>query len=519
MKYVKKIMALMFVCVMCLAMAIPTMAADITVENADNGQTYTAYKLLDYAYNSTSKSFTYYIQDDAKYKAIAGLKLGFTFADDATYGHVVTNAGDIEVATLTTALKGALESLDSVALQKVTTTASGGSATLSGLETGYWFVTSTTGTLVSLQTFDQKEIIFDKNEAPGVDKEITDADTGTVADDRKSADANIGDVITYHATVTAKKGSINLIFHDKMDDGLTFLPSEGITVSGGGITASDYEIVYQSATKAEADNGDVKIGDNITIRFHNTYLKKLTADTTITIEYKAQINDNAVIGQTGNKNTVKLDYGHTPGSEDEENTDGEPSKTTEEKSTTVYTWALALKKVDKDGVPLANAVFSLPFYVKAGEGDGNYIYAGTKEGEGLVNSITTTDNGTITIKGVEEGSYDFIETAAPAGYNKISGNIAVEAVKTSETTTTTNITKYLDKDGNVVAVEQQEGHSVTYINDDIPVGALSVVVNKTGAELPSTGGIGTTIFYVLGSILLIGAVVLLVTKKRMNSEQ
>lgn len=513
-------MALMLAVVMMMAMGLTAMAADIEVQNADKDQIYKAYMILKYAYNEDADSFTYYIDDETKFTAINALDLGFEFADDTTYGHVLTNAKDIDAATLTTALKANLTALETAAIEKSSVTASGdpATATFEGLNAGYWFITSTTGTLVSLESFDAKEIVFDKNQIPDVDKVITDADTGTVEDEGKTADANIGDVITYNATVTAHKGSINLVFHDKMDEGLTFLPDEGITVTGGNITEDDYEIVYSNANAATAADGDVKVGDNITIRFHNSYLKGLTDDATLTIEYKAQINEDAVIGQTGNKNTVELDYGHTPGSEDDENSDGEPSKTTEEKSTTVYTWALALKKVNDKGADLAEAIFSLPFYVTADDESGNYTYAGTSKTDGAVNSITTTDNGTITIKGVASGSYNFTETAAPAGYNKISGNITVEAVKTSESTTTTSITKYLDKDGNVVATEQQDGSTVTYTNSDIPVGALSVVVNKAGAELPSTGGIGTTIFYVVGALLVIGAGVLLVTRRRMRAE-
>ena len=520
----KKLIALVLALAMVATLGL-AFAADITVENADNGQTYTAYKLLDYAYNASTDTFTYYIEDDDEYAAINALNLGFTFADDATYGHVVTNAGDLTAAGLTTALKGVIgDDLDDAALQKVTTTAANNAATLTGLEAGYWFVTSTTGTLVSLQSFNQREIVFDKNEVPSIDKEITGAtDGGVVADDGETADVNVGSVITYEVTVAAKKGAINYIFHDSMDAGLTFLPSEGITVKVGGteVDPSNYNIAYSSATAATAASGDVNVGDNLTIRFHNTYLKSLfTGNTTsvnIVVSYKAQVNEDAVIGQTGNDNSATLEYGHTPGSEDDEDTDGEPSKITEETKTTVYTYAIALKKVDKNGAALADAVFSLPFYVKALDANGNYIYAGTTAGTGLVNSITTTNNGTITIQGVKSGSYTVNETAAPTGYNKVSGDITVDAVKTSESVTTTSITKYLDKDGNVVATEQSDGHSVTYTNNEIPVGAFSVVVNLAGAELPSTGGIGTTIFYILGGLLVVGAAVILVARRKASN--
>ena len=146
--------------------------------------------------------------------------------------------------------------------------------------------------------------------------------------------------------------------------------------------------------------------------------------------------------------------------------------------------------------------------------DGAYIYAGTAAGEGLTNQITTPDSGVIVVKGVKTGNYEIKEVTAPAGYNKLTDPVTVEAVKTSSTSTHTTV--YLDKDGNVV----DENSKVIEVKVDINTIAATavVVVNKAGTELPSTGGMGTTIFYVLGAVLVVGAGVLLVTKKRMSTK-
>lgn len=172
-----------------------------------------------------------------------------------------------------------------------------------------------------------------------------------------------------------------------------------------------------------------------------------------------------------------------------------------------------MKKVSDKGVNLPDAVFEFPFYVKSTpDADGAYIYAGTTEAEGLTKQITTPASGVIVVKGVKSGTYEIKEVTAPAGYNKLTAPVTVTAVKTGETSTHTTV--YLDKDGNVV----DESAKVTEVKVDINTIAATalVVVNKAGTELPSTGGVGTTIFYVLGSVLVLGAVVLLVTKKRMS---
>ena len=130
-----------------------------------------------------------------------------------------------------------------------------------------------------------------------------------------------------------------------------------------------------------------------------------------------------------------------------------------------------------------------------------------------MNELTTPDNGLIIIKGVQQGTYEFTETEAPAGYNRLTETVTVTAAKTGQTTTST--TTYLDENGNVVGTATEAKTTVTVEIANLSAGAI-VVVNKTGAELPSTGGIGTTLFYVIGGILVLGAAVTMISKKRME---
>ena len=165
------------------------------------------------------------------------------------------------------------------------------------------------------------------------------------------------------------------------------------------------------------------------------------------------------------------------------------------------------------GEALSGAKFELPFYVKeTADTNGAYIYAGTTAGTGLTNQLTTPANGEITIKGVASGDYSITEVEAPNGYNKLTEDVTVTAEKTSAITT--NTTFYI-KDGAVVANDTADSKTVTYINNNLAATAI-LVINKSGAELPSTGGMGTTIFYIAGTVLVLGAGVILVTRRRMS---
>ena len=195
-------------------------------------------------------------------------------------------------------------------------------------------------------------------------------------------------------------------------------------------------------------------------------------------------------------------------------TSPDPSQYTNDE--TFFTYAIAIKKVDQKGQPLAGAKFHLPFYVKSkAADDGAYIYAGTPPtaGDGLVNERTTPADGVIIVKGVKTGDYSITETEAPKEYNKLTAPVTVTATKTGKTSTST--TTYLDADGKIVAKETTGGSTVLVTIEELAATSI-VVVNQTGAELPSTGGMGTTIFYALGAALAIGAGIILVTRRRLS---
>ena len=212
----------------------------------------------------------------------------------------------------------------------------------------------------------------------------------------------------------------------------------------------------------------------------------MKANDIVVVSYTAVVNEKAVVGSEGNLNTSKLSYG-----------DAAHLTTTPDSTTKTYTWDIDVFKYtmnESTKQALAGAEFSVS---KSQDGKnpiawiakGNNAYRVAKAGEtGTVTSITTDATGRFTIQGLDSDTYYLTEINAPAGYNKLAGVITVE----------------IDQEGNV----KQNGEAVNEIQ----------VLNQTGTELPSTGGTGTTIFYVAGTILILGAAVLLIAKKRMSME-
>ena len=284
--------------------------------------------------------------------------------------------------------------------------------------------------------------------------------------------------------------------------------------------------------------------------------------------YEATINEDAVIAGDGNRNKVRFDYKlegdtHEPDPDHPEYPDGSDlNHGSDEKVTVTYTYALALLKFSEEtGEPLANAIFTA---VDAG---GNAIHAVETGTEGVydysaggsVRSFKTNSEGKIIIKGVDIGTYTFTETEAPKGYNLLDESVDVTAQMDSATyannTESWDVTRFFE----AITEEEFTGYSgavyqknadgkfvevtrpTTWSNDlykltgttasgaaepgsttvTFPVNVAQPisVANNAGALLPSTGGIGTTIFYVLGGALVLAAAVLLVTKKRMGAER
>ena len=501
MKHARKLTSLLLALVMVFALAV-TVAADgttgttgtgsITISNAAKGETYTIYKLFDATVNADGSSIAY------TGEIPESLKTYFT-ADANGYISATKDAKDGE--NMSEGLKTALKTWTADATATATAKSDGSALTFKGLEYGYYVVTTTQGDmLISVDSTKPDATIVDKNSS--TPKDLTKA--------ASSENVSIGDTVTYtvsfktsnyYGAGTNAKEILSYTIEDTLPVFLSDVKVTSIIVDNDGNDATTDD---QKTVTAQFTN------KKIVIDWYDEDNKQFLYDNgaTITITYTAVVTEKAAIDGAGNTNKVTVTW---------TTKDGEPPVPGKlEQQETIYTYAIALKKVSDKGVALPGAVFEFPFYVKstADATDGAYIYAGTDPGTGLTNRITTPDSGVIVVKGVKSGSYNNIkEVTAPAGYNKLTDPVTVKAEKTGRTTTQTTV--YLDENGNTTNTQTEKTIEVKVDIEKIAATAV-VVVNKAGTELPSTGGVGTTIFYILGSVLVLGAVVLLVTKKRMS---
>lgn len=498
MKHARKLASLLLALVMVFALATTAFAQDVTVtggtgsitiSNAAKGETYTIYKLFDATVNADGSSIAY------TGTIPESLNTYFT-ADENGYISATSAAKDGD--NMSEGLKTALKTWTAAATATATATSDGSALNFKGLEYGYYVVTTTQGEqVISVDSTMPDVTIVDKNSS--TPKELSKT--------ASSNDVSIGDTVTYtvsfktsnyYGAGTNAKEIVSYTIEDTLPEFLSNVTVTSIIVDNDGS-----DTTTNDRTTVTDQFADKKIVIDWYDEVNNKFLYDNGA--TVTITYTAVVTDKAAIDGNGNTNKVTVTWTTKGGDE--------PGPDKVETEETIFTYAIALKKVNNKGVALPGAVFEFPFYVKStADANGAYIYAGTTAGAGLTNQITTPDSGVIVVKGVKSGSYEITEVTAPAGYNKLTAPVTVQAVKTSSTSTHTTV--YLDKDGNVVDVSAKEIE--VKVDIDTIAATAVVVVNKAGTELPSTGGMGTTVFYVLGTVLVLGAVVLLVTKKRMS---
>ena len=506
MKHARKLASLLLALVMVFALATTAFAQEvpgtdgkegsITISNAAKGETYKIYKLFNATVSADKTSIAY--------TGEIPTSLNTYFTADK-HGYISATADATDGENMSEGLKTALKDWTRTATAAKTVESDGSALKFKGLDLGYYVVTTSQGEqLISVDSTMKDVTIVDKNSS--TPKDLTKTATGTATDKSVS----IGDTVTY--TVRFKtsnyygagedaKEIVSYTIEDTLPDFLSDVKVTSIIVDNDGDDTTDND---QTNVTAQFDD-DKKI----VIKWYDEVNNKFLYDNgaTVTITYTAVVTDKAAIDGDGNTNKVTVKW-TTKG-----NTEPVPDKKVETEET-IYTYAIALKKVDNKGKALPGAVFQFPFYVKAkADTDGAYIYAGKNPGEGLTNRITTPENGVIVVKGVKTGSYEITEFKAPAGYNQLTDPVTVKAVKNNSTTTHTTV--YLDENGNVTNETTAKVTEVKVDIDNIAATAV-VVVNKAGTELPSTGGMGTTIFYVLGAVLVVGAGVLLITKKRMS---
>ena len=480
MKLSRKILSLVLALAMVMGLATTAFAEEsgetttngsITITNALKGETYKAYQILYLESYNAEKNIYVYKANSAWEE---WLKTQTTYVSFDSQGYV-TWVKDANAADFAKAAKDQLSG--KTADGQVTPTADG-LATISDLQLGYYLVDSTVGALCELNTTNPSVEITDKNTKPTIEKKVQEDSDESWGDVN---DADIGQTVNFKSTISAKPGARNYVVHDKMVSQLKFDSVTSITAGDTSLAAGkDYTVVTSGLTD----------GCTFHIEFTQTYLDSITADTKIVINYTAKLTSNAVAG-TGYVNETWLDYGD--------------KQHTEHDTTTTYTWKLPIYKyymVDGTKTALAGAEFIL----YKGNEESNRAYAQVANGKLTGWTTTKTEattlvsdaKGMIAVEGLDADTYYLEETKAPGGYNKLAGPVKVE-ISHTVSGTGAQMTHTLKQD--TTAVEKVE------------------IENKSGTELPSTGGIGTTIFYVLGSILVIGAVVLLIAKKRKSASE
>lgn len=495
MKLIKKIAAIMFAFMMVVSMSCNVKADDtttavtgetgtITINNAIPGQTYKIYKILELeSYNPTTKNYAYKVTTEWKSFVDGDGSTYLTKVDGTDYVNWVgdsTNDGTrvkefaekaIAYVKQNSNTINPLRSQDAPKTSVEHTT----TVTFKNLSLGYYLVDSSVGTLCSLDTTNTDATIREKNGVPSVDKKVSSTETGNYD---TSNTASIGDTVYFKTTITAQPGAQNYVLHDKMTAGLKFNGNVEVKKGESPVATLDYTL------KTSDFNDDC----TFEIVFGQIFCDDLQKDEKITVTYSATLNENAVIGNDANTNTNKtlLSYGD--------------SQKTTEVTTNTKTFKMDVfkytenrtDKTKKDG--LADAVFTLK---KGGETNTiNFVKETSDENNGDIYrvantgdaNITTNKSGKFTIKGLGAGTYYLTETKQPAGYNKLKNPVTV----------------VIDNDGNV---------KVDDANAD-PV----EVENKTGTVLPSTGGAGTTMIYLIGGALVLGSGVVLATKRRVKNK-
>ncbi len=463
MKTTKKIFAVLIAFVLTFSMAIPALAAGtnkIIVTNTVEGEEYKLYKMADlttdgkvYSYTATADWFAFF-KSDAVQQYFHVDSNGFLTAVEG-----LTDNSDAmrEFSKLASAYA---EKNNITALDTNVSSKEGSDIPFSRLDDGYYLITSTLGTLAVVESTpkNQEQKIEEKNEGPGLVKEVKEDSSNAFGEKN---DAEVGQIVEFKVTITAKAGAKNYVMHDKMQTGLAF---KADSVAIDGLEAGKHYTVVTNATD----------GCTFEIVFTEEYLNTIKADTNIVVTYSAVLTDEA-LDAAGIENDAKLTYGDKQG--------------TEWDKTTTTTHSINLLKYrgeDADKNPLAGATFELKDKdkntLKLVKIDDNNYRLATAEDTDTVTSFTTNDLGEIYIKGLDSDTYYLTETQAPEGYN------------------------ILVKDTQVIVA-----------GDDTTVRVE--IANNAGTELPSTGGMGTAILYVAGGVLVVAAVVVFVARRRTATEE
>lgn len=457
MKFMKRILSVIVTVILVLGMGASALAAAggmITVENPQPGQTYTAYKIFSVIYNYDRSSYSYTISGDSEWFDVVNGYGGITLEKNPDEDvYTVIKNSSFSAPEFANVLKAASEGKTGDELQP------DGEMVSASLPLGYYFVSSTTGVLCNLTTLDPNSIIRDKNEF-----------VFEKTDDDESVE--VGQTVNY--TITGKVPettgfeTYTYKITDTMSEGLTFNKDVKVYIDGTEISSN-----FTLANHADGTGFELTI---------DVMALKEQSGAAIEVKYSAKVNENA-IGQVESNNAY-LEYSNDP-------VNSTVTTTTPADQETVYSSKIVVDKyqADQEETKLTGAEFVLMnseglFY----QWDKTNKKVAWVENQGDATVRITDDEGAAEFGGLEDGTYQLKETKAPAGYNLMAE--PVEVVLNGQEATIEN-----------PAILTQEV--------DVP--------NSAGAQLPETGGMGTTVFYAAGGVLVVGAAVLLLRKRKADT--
>lgn len=498
-KAMKKLMAALLAVAMVCAMAIPAFAdgssststaavTKYTITAPKNGHTYEIYQIFTGDYDALQPSMLTNIKWGKNGTGTAGDAVEQTVLD--ALSAVASSASD-------KAKLDVIENYVKLDTTPVAIVTNGSSVEVVG---GYYLIKDKDGSLSGSEPYTTylvsvvgHVIINPKsNDVPEFKKKLKDTNdsTGDVSDWQDSADYDIGDDIPFRLQGTVPEDydsykTYYYAFHDVEEKGLTFDPSSVEVFVGDEETGTKITTGYTV---------DTNPADGCTFEIVFDDLKNIpsvTAKSIITVTYESTLNGNAVLGAQGNVNKAQLEYSNNPR--------GDGTGTTPWDNVIVFTYKVVVNKVDQDNNPLVGAQFTLT--------------KKTKNGTDVVKTMTIDSSETqFTLSGLDDGEYTLTETVTPAHYNTISPitfTVNADHTITWETERREDILTSLSGDKKV--------GEITFSVDKTAGTLTTNVINNIGTTLPGTGGIGTTIFYVIGGGLMVAAAILLITKKRMEN--
>ncbi|WP_295095133.1 isopeptide-forming domain-containing fimbrial protein [uncultured Catenibacterium sp.] len=491
MKLFKKIAGFILAFAMILAIAMPSVVmaegnGSITITGAKSGHTFEAYQI-----------FAGDLSEDGKSPSNITWGSDVTEAGKTKFGDAQDKAGSLE-GNRPAAVTFANEVSNYLAKPSGTSVEDGENYKIKDLTPGYYLVKDKDDSVSGQDSYTKfiLEVVGNdvsaqvKSSVPTSEKKVKDTNdtTGETTGWQDSADYDIGDEVPFQLTghvatdYNQYKSAYQLVFHDTLSDGLT-------------VDRDSFKVYKNGSDNAlDADKYEVNITDDQHFTVTIKDVKSLGTDVSkVRVEYTAKLNDKAAIGSAGNPNTMYMEFSNNPNS-----TQGGSKGQTPKDKVIVFTYKTVINKINSSHQSLKGAAFKLEKVLKNGSKKTVKEYT-------ITDSEEDRNRTSFEFTGLDDGEYILTETETPDGYNTM--HPITFSITASHDTDSAD-PKLNGLNGNLV-----DGQIIFTADKD--EGTLTAdVVNYKGSELPNTGGMGTTILYVAGAVMILAAGAFLVMQKK-----